>query len=291
MPQITLILCSFLFIFTLTGCAEQNPVKENQQKIQTSVETKPNNKSSTSETKGNSENQTSKPVQQKHTTSPTQTQTKPNTPSQKNTVPKAKDDAIQVVAHPESIPVLVNKTNKLPDNYKPNDLVYTTIPFIFSGKSDKRKMRKEASSAISNLFAGAKKQGINLLGVSAYRSHITQTALFNAYVKKDGYAKARTYSALPGTSEHETGLSIDVTGGNGKCAAQDCFGNTSEAKWLQNHAGEYGFIIRYPKGKEVITGYKYEPWHLRYVGKSISTEIMNNNSTLEEYYNTVQVSN
>ncbi|CAH0316241.1 Putative carboxypeptidase YodJ [Peribacillus simplex] len=195
-------------------------------------------------------------------------------------------DAIQVVAKPESIPVLVNKKNKLPENYVPKDLVYTSIPFTFKEKTEKRKMRSEAAAAISKLFAESKKQGVSLLGVSAYRSHATQVALFDYYVKRDGYAKAITYSALPGTSEHETGLAIDVTGGNGKCAAQDCFGGTKEAKWLQAHADDYGFIIRYPKGKESVTGYKYEPWHLRYVGKSIAQTIMSQGITLEEYYYT-----
>ncbi|MED3690952.1 D-alanyl-D-alanine carboxypeptidase family protein [Peribacillus butanolivorans] len=195
-------------------------------------------------------------------------------------------DAIQVVAKPESIPVLVNKKNKLPENYVPKDLVYTSIPFTFKEKTEKRKMRSEAAAAISKLFTESKKQGVSLLGVSAYRSHATQVALFDSYVKRDGYAKAITYSALPGTSEHETGLAIDVTGGNGKCAAQDCFGGTKEAKWLQAHADDYGFIIRYPKGKESVTGYKYEPWHLRYVGKSIAQTIMSQGITLEEYYYT-----
>ncbi|MFJ5623304.1 D-alanyl-D-alanine carboxypeptidase family protein [Peribacillus loiseleuriae] len=193
-------------------------------------------------------------------------------------------DAIQVVAQPDSIPVLVNKKNKLPDNYVPKDLVYTSIPFTFKEKTEKKKMRSEASAAIGKLFAESKKQGVNLLGVSAYRSHATQVALFNSYVKRDGYNKAITYSALPGTSEHETGLSIDVTGGDGKCAAQDCFGATKEAKWLQAHAADYGFIIRYPKGKESVTGYKYEPWHLRYVGISKAQTIMSQGMTLEEYY-------
>ncbi|ASS92508.1 D-alanyl-D-alanine carboxypeptidase [Peribacillus simplex NBRC 15720 = DSM 1321] len=200
-------------------------------------------------------------------------------------------DAIQVVAKPESIPVLVNKKNKLPENYVPKDLVYTSIPFTFKEKTEKRKMRSEAAAAISKLFAESKKQGVSLLGVSAYRSHATQVALFDYYVKRDGYAKAITYSALPGTSEHETGLAIDVTGGNGKCAAQDCFGGTKEAKWLQAHADDYGFIIRYPKGKESVTGYKYEPWHLRYVGKSIAQTIMSHGITLEEYYYTRAVQN
>ncbi|MFU2018892.1 D-alanyl-D-alanine carboxypeptidase [Peribacillus butanolivorans] len=201
-------------------------------------------------------------------------------------ISNSSSDAIQVVAKPESIPVLVNKKNKLPENYVPKDLVYTSIPFTFKEKTEKRKMRSEAAAAISKLFTESKKQGVSLLGVSAYRSHATQVALFDSYVKRDGYAKAITYSALPGTSEHETGLAIDVTGGNGKCAAQDCFGGTKEAKWLQAHADDYGFIIRYPKGKESVTGYKYEPWHLRYVGKSIAQTIMSQGITLEEYYYT-----
>ncbi|URN95685.1 MAG: D-alanyl-D-alanine carboxypeptidase family protein [Candidatus Pristimantibacillus lignocellulolyticus] len=199
-------------------------------------------------------------------------------------VSNTSSDAIQVIAKPESIPVLVNKQNKLPENYVPKDLVYTSIPFTFKEKTEKKKMRSEASTAIGELFKAAKKQGVNLLGVSAYRSHTTQTALFNSYVKRDGYDKAITYSALPGTSEHETGLAIDVTGGDGKCAAQDCFGGTKEAKWLQDNVAEYGFIIRYPEGKESITGYKYEPWHLRYVGKSKAQTIMSKGITLEEYF-------
>jgi D-alanyl-D-alanine carboxypeptidase len=210
--------------------------------------------------------------------------------SQKNSNSSGQnDDSIQVVAKPESIPVLVNKQNKLPDRYNPRDLIYTKIPFVTTAKSEKRKMRKEAAAAIEKLFTAAKQQDVNLLGVSAYRSHATQTTLFNYYVKRDGFKKARTYSALPGTSEHETGLAIDVTGGNGKCLAQDCFGGTKEANWLQAHVANYGFIIRYPKGKASITGYKYEPWHLRYVGKAIAKEIMDRGITLEEYYEAAPV--
>ncbi|MFE7818949.1 D-alanyl-D-alanine carboxypeptidase family protein, partial [Priestia megaterium] len=191
---------------------------------------------------------------------------------------------MKVVSNPESIQVVVNKQNKLPENYVPKDLVYTTIPFTFKEQTEKKKMRSEAAAAIAQLFAGAKKQGVTLLGVSAYRSHATQSALFSSYVQRDGYDKAATYSALPGTSEHETGLGIDVTKGDGTCAAQDCFGGTKEAAWLDAHAAEYGFIIRYPKGKDAVTGYKYEPWHLRYVGKPVAQAIKSKGITLEEYY-------
>ena len=198
---------------------------------------------------------------------------------------------IQVVSSPTGIPVLVNKQNKLSPNYQPSDLIYPDIPFTFEQKTEKRQMRAEAGAAIEKLFAGARRQGVSLLGVSAYRSHASQTALFNYYVNLDGYEAASAYSAVPGTSEHETGLAIDVTGGDGTCAAEDCFEGTKEATWLQNHAAEYGFIIRYPKGKDSITGYQYEPWHLRFVGKDIAKKIMSRGITLEEYLNTTVVNN
>lgn len=191
---------------------------------------------------------------------------------------------------PESIDVLVNKQFALPDNYEPTDLVYPDVPFTFTEKIEKRKMRKEAAAALEDLFAGAKKDGIYLAGVSAYRSYDRQKAVFESYVAKDGEEKAKTYSAVPGHSEHETGLAIDVSGSDGKCAAEDCFGDTKEAAWIAKHVQEYGFILRYPEGKEDITGYKYEPWHIRYVGKDVAKEIYDRGITLEEYYNAVPVS-
>lgn len=191
---------------------------------------------------------------------------------------------------PYSSAVLINKQFALPDDYEPKDLVYPDVRFTFKEKIEKRMMRKEAAEALEELFAGAEKDGIYLAGVSAYRSHSTQTALFNRYVEKDGEEKAKTYSAVPGHSEHETGLAIDVSGSDGKCAAESCFGDTKEAAWLADHVTEYGFIIRYPEGKEDITGYKYEPWHLRYVGKEIAADIAERGITLEEYYDAVPVS-
>jgi D-alanyl-D-alanine carboxypeptidase len=193
--------------------------------------------------------------------------------------------SVQVVAEPDSITVLVNKQFSLPENYRPDELVYPDVPFTFEEKIDKRKMRKEAAEALERMFAGAEKDNIYLAGVSGYRSSATQRALFDRYVRRDGEAKARTFSAVPGQSEHQTGLAMDVTGIDGKCAAMDCFGGSKEAIWLAEHASEYGFIIRYPEGKQSITGYKYEPWHLRYVGTIIAIEIAAKNMTLEEYYN------
>ncbi|MEK3790770.1 M15 family metallopeptidase [Paenibacillus sp. FSL R7-0204] len=199
--------------------------------------------------------------------------------------------AEMVVAEPESIAVMVNKQYSLPEQYKPSDLVYPDVPFIFSEKIEKRMLRREAAAALEEMFAGAKADGVYLAGVSGYRSESTQKRLFNNYVARDGEEKARTYSAMPGHSEHQTGLAIDLSGRDGKCAAESCFAGTKEAEWLAAHAAEYGYIIRFLEGKEAITGYKYEPWHVRYVGKEIAASIAERGITLEEYYDAVPVSN
>ncbi|MEY9970980.1 D-alanyl-D-alanine carboxypeptidase [Lysinibacillus sp. RC46] len=194
------------------------------------------------------------------------------------------------VADPESITLLVNKKYAFPEGYEPKDLVYPNVPFIFNGKIEKRMMKEEAAKYLEKMFHAANKQNIYLAGVSAYRSSQTQTTLFNNYVKKDGIEKAKTYSAVPGTSEHQSGLAIDVSGTDGTCAADDCFANTGEAAWLEDNAHKYGYIIRFPKGKENITGYQYEPWHIRYVGVNLATELYNKGLTLEEYYESAPVS-
>jgi D-alanyl-D-alanine carboxypeptidase len=194
-------------------------------------------------------------------------------------------DAIQVVANPTAVTVLVNKRFRLPEGYAPAPLVEPNVAFIFKEKLEKRKMTKEAAAALEQLFAEAKKDGVSLAGVSGYRSEATQTTLFNNYAKKDGLEAANTYSAKPGFSEHQTGLVMDVSGTSGKCAAESCFADTKEAKWLAKHSAEYGFIIRYLEGKESITGYQYEPWHIRYVGKDAAKGIAEKGITLEEYLN------
>ncbi|MFF2089174.1 D-alanyl-D-alanine carboxypeptidase family protein [Paenibacillus sp. NPDC058174] len=195
---------------------------------------------------------------------------------------------IATVANADSVTVLVNKHNKLPEDYTPSNLVYPDVKFTFNERIEKRKMTQEAASALEQLFQAASKDGLPLAGVSAYRSHSRQKQLFEGYVQKDGLEKARTYSAFPGTSEHETGLAIDVAGADGKCSAADCFADTAEAGWLADHAHEYGFIIRYPKGKDDITGYKYEPWHLRYVGLDAASDMHESGLTLEEYTDSVK---
>ena len=121
-------------------------------------------------------------------------------------------------------------------------------------------------------------QGLNIWLSSGFRSYDYQNQIYNNYVARDGQAAADTYSARPGHSEHQSGLAIDVN------QIDDSFIGTPEAIWLENHCHEYGFILRYPQGKQDITGYKYESWHIRYVGTDMSYPIHDSGLTLEEYF-------
>jgi D-alanyl-D-alanine carboxypeptidase len=198
------------------------------------------------------------------------------------------EEAVAAFTDPTSLAVLVNKERALPEGFQPKDLVDDPqIPFLSGGGGENRLMRKEVAQALKEMFAAAEKDGIHLVVASAYRSHATQTQLFNYYVKTQGETEARRYSAVPGHSEHETGLAVDLSGRDGTCAVEDCFADTKEAKWIAEHAHEFGFIIRYPKGKEAVTGYAYEPWHLRYLGKELAQEITAKNTTMEEYFNLI----
>lgn len=195
-----------------------------------------------------------------------------------------KPEGRAVVTNAGELTVVVNKQRSLPDGYAPNDLIEPKIAFSFEGKDERRLMRKEAAEALEALFAKAKKDNIELYGVSGYRSYQTQVVVFNANVAAMGRTQAERYSARPGYSEHQTGLAMDVSSRSAKFELEEHFGDTAEGKWLAAHCAEFGFIIRYPKGKEEITGYAYEPWHLRYVGTTISKAVMSKGITLEEYF-------
>lgn len=168
--------------------------------------------------------------------------------------------------------ILVNKYYNLDSNYDVN-LVNIDSKYGIG------KMNEEAYEYFIKMVNSALKDNIKLKGVSAYRSYNTQKNKYNEYVKKDGVSKADTYSARPGHSEHQTGLAIDINTANSK----DHFENTKEYSWLINNSYKYGFILRYPKDKTFITGYKYEPWHFRYVGIDAATKIFEEQITFEEY--------
>ena len=145
-------------------------------------------------------------------------------------------------------------------------------------------MANENAKAVAALFDGAAQEGITLYATSGYRSYSTQKAIFDRKLEKMTEAQANKSVAKPGYSEHQTGLAMDVEGettkGTGLTAA---FGDSPEGIWLAENCTDYGFIIRYPEGKSSITGYVYEPWHIRYVGVEAAKEIRELDVTFEEY--------
>jgi len=173
--------------------------------------------------------------------------------------------------------VLVNKFYYLNKDYVPNNLEEINNDYSIPGK----KLVNTARISFEFLAKKAKEEGLTIRAISTYRSYDYQSNLYNNYAKEDGVEEADKYSARPGFSEHQTGFAVDI---DNKTTNYNDFENTNEYKWMQENAHKYGFILRYPKGKEYITGYMYEPWHYRYVGVKIATFIKRNNLTYEEYY-------
>lgn len=175
--------------------------------------------------------------------------------------------------------ILVNKYYYLTKDYVPDNLEEIDVKYALKGMQ----LVSYAKDAFEKLSAAAAKEKLNIIAMSTYRSYTYQVNLYDKYVKEDGKEKADTYSGRPGHSEHQSGLAVDVYN---KKTLYTNFESTKEFTWMQNHAHEYGFILRFPKGKEKETGYQYESWHYRYVGVDIAKYIHDNNITLEEYYAT-----
>lgn len=176
--------------------------------------------------------------------------------------------------------VLVNKYYYLDNNYVPDNLESISTRFALSNM----KMVNTAKNAFEEMAQEAKKENLSIIAMSTYRSYDYQVNLYNRYVKADGKDAADTYSGRPGHSEHQTGLAVDVY--NGKENYTN-FEKTKEFIWMNNHAHEFGFILRFPKDKVNETGYTYESWHYRYVGKEIAKYIKEHNISFEEYYATI----
>lgn len=180
---------------------------------------------------------------------------------------------IKEVTNYDEVTVLVNKYNKLPDNYKVSDLIILNNIYSYGSQ----KVKETIYEPLTNMINKAKEDSIKLFVVSGYRTEKTQNTLFNNSVNRNGMEHALMYSAKKGHSEHQTGYAVDLN------TTEDSFVNTKQYEWLKEHTYEYGFIERYPKGKEYITGYGFEPWHYRYVGVGISRIIHNEDITYEEY--------
>ena len=142
-------------------------------------------------------------------------------------------------------------------------------------------MNSEAYTAFKEMASDIEKEDMHIRIVSAYRSFDYQENLYNNYLKYESKEKVDTYSARAGYSEHQTGLAVDI---DNQIVDYNRFHITQEFTWMQNNAYKYGFLLRYPLGKEHITGYKYEPWHYRYIGKDIAKYIHDSGITYEEYY-------
>lgn len=173
--------------------------------------------------------------------------------------------------------IFINKYTYMNSKYVPNNLEKLDLSYSRPGMM----LVNIAKINLEKMIKDAKKENINIRVMSSYRSYDYQVNLYTNYIKKDGKALADTYSARPGFSEHQTGLSIDI---DDQKELYTNFHKTEAYKWMINNSYKYGFILRYPKNKENITGYTYESWHYRYVGKKIAKYIKKHNITFDEYY-------
>lgn len=173
------------------------------------------------------------------------------------------------------IDVLVNKYHKLDENYEPSDLTIIDSKYA----SGTQKLRKEAQIKFEEMASDMAKENLKIYAGSTYRSFTYQKGLYDRYVKKDGFAAAETYSARSGYSEHQLGLAVDIVGGKWDYLSE----KDKEYNYLIKNSYKYGFILRYPRGSEYITGYMFEDWHFRYLGIELATKVFNSGLTYDEY--------
>ena len=190
-------------------------------------------------------------------------------------------DLIDVLTYDDGdLMVLVNKYHGTTPDYRPTDMV-PVDPALATWND--LSLKEEAYDAYLEMYEDAKAEGFDLKICSAFRSYEGQKQLFTNAINSYDLAFAHMYSAYPGRSEHHTGLAIDITSASREWGLRQDFADYPDGKWLYEHCQDYGYILRYLKGAEDITGYMYEPWHFRYVGKEVAKEIMEEGITLEEY--------
>lgn len=186
--------------------------------------------------------------------------------------------------NPSTTDALINREYHLPSDYEPENLVIPDVAFPFEGEPQKKYMREQAAVKLESMFAKAEEEEIELSAVSGYRSYDRQASIFAANAEEDGEEEANKYSARAGESEHQSGLAMDVSAPSVGYSLTTDLGDTEEGEWLEENAHEYGFVIRYPENKTDITGYQYEPWHVRYVGEDLAGTLHENDWVMEEYY-------
>ena len=218
------------------------------------------------------------PVPSTPTATPSETPTPPPPPTPTPTF----DREARSIDDPNSLWVVANKLRPLqPQSYAPSDLVFVDIPYVYEPY-----LREAAADAAVDMFAAAREEaGLELQSQSSYRSYDSQVRIYQGWVNSLGQSAADLTSARPGHSEHQTGLSIDISSVPSVCPLDQCFGDTPHGQWLAANAHRFGFHLRYPAGLTDITGYEYEPWHYRYVGVELATELHETGiRTLEEFF-------
>lgn len=183
-----------------------------------------------------------------------------------------------------SLWVVVNKGRILSSAYVPSNLVTPSIPLNPTTLKEGLQIRSDAALALEQMDTAAHKDGISFMLASGYRSYDDQTGLYKYYLSVSSQAETDSLSARPGHSEHQTGLAADLEGTDQVCEVEECYANTPSGKWLDANSWRYGFIIRYPNGKQSVTGYAYEPWHVRFLGKDLAAQIHKSGLTLEQFF-------
>jgi len=178
--------------------------------------------------------------------------------------------------------LVVSKTHPISVDYVPAGLKIPDVATRTDKSDDERSVRSDIEQPLINLFSAASTAGYQLMIGSGYRSAALQQIYYNSSVNSIGVDATNQAIAVPGTSEHQTGLAFDVSTVSRTCYLDSCFGTTADGVWLADNAYQYGFILRYPSGKEDITGYQYEPWHFRYVGIDLATALHESGLTLDE---------
>ncbi|HEY4552457.1 MAG TPA: M15 family metallopeptidase [Bacillaceae bacterium] len=282
MKKSTIVLAASILL--CAGCDIQNPFQKNSQQPHKTDEERANGHLESVPASGEGENNPAAEGEQETTQGEAELTLEASYFNEIQEVNGEKE-----IRNPENVLALVNKVFALPSVYEPGDLVRPSVAFSFGNQEiEKSYMRKEAAQALEQMFLAAKKENIQLLAASGYRSYSRQVAVLDAEISKVGKEQAVQAVAPPGKSEHQTGLAMDITSESVKFGLTESFGETPEGQWLRDNAHKFGFILRYPKGKESITGYQYEPWHFRYVGTEAAKTIFENNWTLEEYFSKVK---
>ncbi|MEN0085396.1 MAG: M15 family metallopeptidase [Leifsonia sp.] len=192
------------------------------------------------------------------------------------------DKTAQSIDDPASPWVVVNKSRGLnPLTYVPADLTYPDVPNL-----NDQPMRQATAAAVVDMFhAGKAEAGLDFSVQSAYRSYESQTRVYDDDVAHNGQAYADTDTARPGHSEHQTGYAVDISAVPANCSLAACFADTAQGRWLAANAWRFGFLLRYPADKVAVTGFAFEPWHFRFVGVPLATELHRTGvTTLEEFF-------